>query len=369
MRPLHVTRLFFRIVLAFLILQGVSKAQDSMVPQLITPIGAVIDYEAREAEAPPAIQAELAALREQILAEELTFTVGYTFALDFSIEEITGMVPPTEPEPPVIEAIPEITPLTKPEPADPTAAEQRAPTGCSSASSFDWRRMDGATPVRDQGNCGSCWAFATHGAFEGSYKIVNDIVSDVDTSEQDTLDCSGAGSCGGGWWAFDNLISRGSAAEADYPYTVMDGSCRLNVSRPFTAVAWDYVTPSAPFTIPAVSELKEALCQHGPLGVTVAVTPLFQAYTAGVFNERSTAGINHAVTLIGWDDAQQAWLIKNSWGAGWGETGGFGVETGYMSIRYGRNSIGFAATWVDAVEVVGPPMPPVDPNLPPFGRR
>jgi C1A family cysteine protease len=64
----------------------------------------------------------------------------------------------------------------------------------------------------------------------------------------------------------------------------------------------------------------------------------------------SVGRVNHAVTLIGWDDGRGAWLIKNSWGTGWGETGGSGTERGYMWIQYGCNNVGYASSWVQAGE-------------------
>jgi len=90
-----------------------------------------------------------------------------------------------------------------------------------------------------------------------------------------------------------------------------------------------------------VDKLKQALCRYGPLAVAVRATRLFQAYKSGVFNERDTGKVNHGVTLIGWDDNKEAWLIKNSWGTGWG-------EKGYMWIVYYSNSIGYGASWVEA---------------------
>ena len=73
----------------------------------------------------------------------------------------------------------------------------------------------------------------------------------------------------------------------------------------------------------------------------MAVTNLFQAYTTGVFNENASSNVNHMVTLVGWDDDLQAWLIKNSWGEYWG-------ENGYMWINYFSNKIGYGAAWVQA---------------------
>ena len=96
-----------------------------------------------------------------------------------------------------------------------------------------------------------------------------------------------------------------------------------------------------PFTIPSVPQLKQAICDHGPISVAVYATPAFIAYTHGVFNEVNTATINHAVMLTGWDEKTGAWHLKNSWSTGWG-------QSGYMWIRYNSNNVGFAAAWVQA---------------------
>ncbi len=146
-------------------------------------------------------------------------------------------------------------------------------------------------------------------------------------------------SCDGGWWAYQYLIDKGCAKEADYPYVAKKGTCKTGVDRPYKAAAWGYVDSNV--EIPSVAAIKKALCAYGPLGVAVAVTSAFQAYKSGVFNENSNADINHAVTLVGWDDSKQAWRIKNSWGTAWG-------ESGYMWISYTSNKIGYGASWVQA---------------------
>jgi C1A family cysteine protease len=257
--------------------------------------------------------------------------------MDFAIEQITGLKVPDN----FLQLAKEQNRLAK----SLMRAEQKPVflgQCVASAAQFDWTDHNGVTPVRDQGACGSCWAFATHGAYEGSYAILNKML--VDSAEQDTLDCSGAGSCSGGWWAFQYLIDTGSAKESDYPYLAADGTCKTDVDRPYKAVAWGYVDSSV--AIPTVSALKQALCEYGPLAVAVEVTPAFQAYKSGVFNEKSTGRVNHGVTLVGWDDTKKAWKIKNSWGPGWG-------ESGYMWIAYGSNSIGYAAAWTQAdVDVI-----------------
>jgi cathepsin L len=220
----------------------------------------------------------------------------------------------------------------------------------SNLKAWDWRKLKKVTPVRNQLSCGSCWAFATLGAYEGSYAIRNDIR--IDSSEQCVLNCSGAGSCAGGWWAFNFLMVKGTAKEGAYPYNAHDQACLSTIPTPYKAVTWGYVATGS--TVPSVRQLKEALCKYGPLAVAVRVTPAFQAYVGGVFNENNTGSVNHGVTLIGWDDAKGAWLIKNSWGTGWGSTGGYGTEKGYMWIAYGSNKIGYAAAWVKARRIFYP---------------
>ena len=287
------------------------------------------NYRKRELGATAKIKAELAALRDEAKDKQWTFEVGYTTAMDFSIEKITGLKPPSD-----------WLTLAKQQNLMAKALLESSPIALgqcvASASKFNWADYSGVTEVKDQGNCGSCWAFATHGAFEGSYAILNKAM--INSSEQDTLDCSGAGSCSGGWWAYDYLIKTGSAKEADYPYLAVKGTCKA-VQRPYKAEVWGYV--DANVEIPSVASLKKALCDNGPLAVAVAVTSAFQAYKSGVFNEGSNAQINHGVTLVGWDDSKQAWRIKNSWGQGWG-------ESGYMWIAYNTNKIGYAASWVKA---------------------
>jgi cathepsin L len=319
------------------------------------------DFAERERKAPPGLQKKLDDLRSEIKSKKLKFKVGYTKAMDHSLQELAGTHPPKDLpdqarkqnalardlvklDKQERDQFKKSKPGVLPEPTD------SAPS-CATLASFDWRKQGKVTPVRDQGGCGSCWAFGTVASYEGSYLVQNN--SSVDGSEQYLVSCSlnnlGArvGSCAGGWWAYDHIINQGDASEADVPYAATDGSSTMcGATTPLRAVAWGYVAPDG--GIPTVAAMKEALCTYGPLGITVRVTPLFQAYTEGIFDEHDPGPINHSITLIGWDDAKGAWLIKNSWGTSWGETGGFGTDRGYMWIAYDSNGIGTGAAWVQA---------------------
>lgn len=105
------------------------------------------------------------------------------------------------------------------------------------------------------------------------------------------------------------------------------------------ALAWGYVNEKDPFALPSVAQLKQALIEHGPLAVPIHGDNCFSIYQGGVFNGRGAGGPNHVMVLIGWDDEKQAWLIKNSWGAEWG-------EQGFGWVAYGSNGIGKYAAWI-----------------------
>lgn len=206
-------------------------------------------------------------------------------------------------------------------------------------SSYDWRKISGDIPVRNQGGCGSCWAFSTVGPME--FLIKNKIGGLPDISEQALVSCNGFGfSCAnGGWWAYDAFIRDGVTLESDFPYVARDIPCRQStISQTIKVTGWGYVDPNE--AMPSVDQMKSAIIQYGPLTVGVFVSNEFYGYRNGVFTANAGGGgINHGVTMIGWDDSLGAWLIRNSWGSGWG-------MGGHMYIAYGVSSIGDGAAYV-----------------------
>lgn len=303
-------------------------------------------YEKRLESAPPAIRAQLRQFEAEKREKNYTFEVGYTTASDRPLSALVGTRIPdnyTEIATRQNELAAKLLTIDK-------NVIRRLET-CSpkqtcnaKAKVFDWYSVGNVTPVKDQGGCGSCWDFAAMSAFEASYSIRNNYW--IDTSEQQVLDCAtgagggDAGSCGGGWYdpVFTWLLTSNVTTESVRPYEAADKMCRTDPSY-YRATAWGFVTVKA--EVPSIDEIKAALCSHGPLAVAVrAGTTNFINYTGGVFNE-NVGGIDHAVTIVGWDDDKGAWLIKNSWGTGWG-------LNGYMWIKYGANNIGYAAAWVDA---------------------
>lgn len=215
---------------------------------------------------------------------------------------------------------------------------------------FNWRDASQLTTVQYQGICGSCWAFTSAAVYEGNYKMKNGKVLDV--SEQFILDCAvdkngnDAGSCDGGWYGavFDYLMTKGAQLEKDKPYQGKQGFCGTPGNSKYKVIKWGYIRRDA--GIPSVKEMKEAIAKYGAIAATVKVTPAFQAYKSGIFDEHASVSgpsdVNHAITIVGWDDSKQAYLVKNSWGPGWG-------ESGYIWVEYGSNNIGYGAAWAVVV--------------------
>ena len=269
----------------------------------------------------------IALLQQRAEEEGWTFTVGENSATDRPLHELCGLVVPRD--------------WWVGAPFDPCTPRRDLPA------SFDWRDY-GLPNARNQGSCGSCWAFGTIGPLECNIKLKDSVT--IDLSEQWLVSCNSDGwGCGGGWWAHDYLEWKtdpcggtGAVLESDFPYVASDASCECPYPHPYLIDGWAYVGSSG--GVPPVANIKQAILDYGPVSVAVCANSAMQAYTGGIFNGCVSDEVNHAVVLVGWDDGQGSagvWFMRNSWGTGWGEDGG------YIRIPYGCSSIGYAAVYIE----------------------
>nr|BAA22544.1 FBSB precursor [Ananas comosus] len=185
--------------------------------------------------------------------------------------------------------------------------------------SIDWRDYGAVTSVKNQNPCGACWAFAAIATVESIYKIKKGILEPL--SEQQVLDCAKGYGCKGGWEfrAFEFIISnKGVASGAIYPYKAAKGTCKTN-GVPNSA----YITGYARVPRNNESSMMYAVSKQ-PITVAVDANANFQYYKSGVFNGPCGTSLNHAVTAIGYgqdSNGKKYWIVKNSWGARWGEAG------------------------------------------------
>ncbi|XP_034478220.1 cathepsin L-like [Drosophila innubila] len=203
-------------------------------------------------------------------------------------------------------------------------------------SSIDWRSKGAVTGVKDQGQCGSCWAFAAVGTLESQHFIKNRQL--ISLSEQNLLDCSSRApfsnhGCDGGSHARALQyiqINGGIDTEQSYPYRATQQSCRFD--KRFIGAT---VRAIARVQVNSESSLAAAVAITGPLSASIHVSRNMQFYRGGVFNDPSCdKPTNHAVTVVGYGHDNQGgdyWLVKNSWGSAWG-------ESGYIRMSRNRNN-------------------------------
>jgi len=192
------------------------------------------------------------------------------------------------------------------------------------APTVDWRTKGAVTPVKNQGQCGSCWAFSTTGSVEGGHFLATQRL--ISLSEQNLVDCStpqGNQGCNGGLMdsAFQYIISNhGIDTEASYPYSATGpNSCKFNPANVGATIAG----------FRDVSSGSEAALQTAvnaaPVSVAIdASHESFQLYSGGLYNEPacSSSQLDHGVLAVGYgSDQGNYWLVKNSWGGSWGMQG------------------------------------------------
>lgn len=204
--------------------------------------------------------------------------------------------------------------------------------GVATCTSIDWTAQGAVTPVKNQGQCGSCWAFSTTGSIEGRCEISKGKL--ISLSEQELVDCpkvsDGNMGCNGG--LMDNAFkwienNGGLCTEDDYPYKAKKTifGCKKSGCTSKDPISGYHDVPAN-----NQAQLEAAVCQ-GPVSIAIeADQSSFQSYSGGVFTGVCGAKLDHGVLIVGFgtDNGKDYWKVKNSWGASWGESGYIRIERG-----------------------------------------
>jgi cathepsin F len=204
---------------------------------------------------------------------------------------------------------------------------------------FDWRPLGAVTAVKNQEQCGSCWAFSTTENIESVWMLKHGVTNSSmkPLSPQQIVDCDNSdGGCNGGNppTAYEYVISAGGMEDnADYPYKAVNQNCQFNAAKVVAKIAsWQYAC-----SYWEESTLQSNLYNHAPPSICVDAAN-WQDYQGGVMTGWECAWVNmldHCVQAVGYDLTASTpfWIVRNSWGTGWG-------ENGYIRLEYGVNACG-----------------------------
>jgi hypothetical protein len=398
-------------------------AAQALPPPTNAPKQADPFYAQREASASAVVASRLAAERQKIQTNHLNYTAGYTTAMDRPPEALRGALVHADlaqrmaAHGPIADAAlraaaAKMAQGRQGHPHWPTPSDARAdlravlqgnytyyPTLSAPQDPLPSGGRGTVPPVKDQANCGSCFAFAPTTLFEWSRLVWQDAFGlsasqSIVVSPQSILSCAyataGGGSlneCKNGGYTDDAvqwLVQTGAQMESEYAYADSNDcciptgyeqsgwttaswctpaqqasnfcrnvpSCKAGYVADERAGNWGYLKGAGP--IATTDEMKHWIAQFGALSVGVNADG-WSAYTGGVYSDSTTGGIDHAVTIIGWDDhavgangaTAGAWIVQNNWGTGWGGTAGYGDIRGYMYLQYGSSSVpGTVVMWV-----------------------
>jgi C1A family cysteine protease len=192
----------------------------------------------------------------------------------------------------------------------------------------DWREGGWVTTARAQGLCNSCVAFATCAALEGRVRIFADNAShDIDLSEAHLFACGCPGGCATGW-NFEPALERartvGIGSEPDFPYQATDQVC-VEIAPAVRVVGWSAAT--------TIEARKQTIASNGPVIGGLRVFEDLWSYNSGVYTHILGTEVGlHAVCVVGYDDSNGCWIVKNSWGQQWGEDGFFRIAYGQCGL-------------------------------------
>merc|ERR1719454_1369868 len=212
------------------------------------------------------------------------------------------------------------------------------------ADSVDWTTKGAVTPVKNQGQCGSCWAFSTTGSVEGAYQIATGKL--LSFSEQELVDCAGSygnQGCNGGLMddGFKYIEAKGDALESAYSYTGKTGTCSTS-KQSDAAIKPGKVTSFNDVTTDSEPQMEAAVAQQ-PVSVAIEADQSgFQFYKTGVFSGTCGTNLDHGVLVVGYgtDSGKDYWKVKNSWGTTWGQAGYILLEKGSKTNSTGRKLLG-----------------------------
>ena len=217
---------------------------------------------------------------------------------------------------------------------------------------FDWREYGlELGEIGNQGfNCNTCWAFAAVDAMQIARQLSairsenNDWNNSLQPSARQLISCMvpEADYCKINWHgeAFTFMVDKGLPLGGSTKYLDKKLAWGCDATNFVRALTWDYVQVP-PDKVAPIDELKRSIIIHGAIVSTVKFDSCFWLYGSGVFNETQNQDGSHVVLMVGWDDEKGAWLVKNSYGADWG-------ESGFGWIKYGSNNIGQWSAWVVA---------------------